>query len=78
MLRYSYVTLTHLLYEFRYNVEYLRTLGTTGYGTSGMTTYMGDVTLRKVVRHCWQGLLLPCAPIHNASRWTLHVICSSF
>ena len=29
VLRYSYVTLAHLLYEFRYNVEYLRTLGTT-------------------------------------------------
>ena len=31
VLRYCYVTLTHLLYEFRYNVEYLRTLGTTLY-----------------------------------------------
>ena len=29
MLRYSYVTRTNLLYELRYNIEYLRTLGTT-------------------------------------------------
>ena len=29
VLRYSYVTMTHVLHEFRYNVEYLRTLGTT-------------------------------------------------
>ena len=29
VLRYCYVTLTHLLYDFRYNVEYLQTLETT-------------------------------------------------
>ena len=29
VLQYCYVTLTDLLYKFRYNVEYLRTLGTT-------------------------------------------------
>ena len=28
-----------------------------------MTTDLADVTVRKVVSHCWQGLLLPCAPI---------------
>ena len=38
-----------------------------------MTTYLGDVTQRKVVRHFWQGLWLTFTPIHNASR-TLFLI----
>ena len=43
-----------------------------------MITYVGDVTLRKVLRNCWQRFLLLCAPIPNATRWTVHVIFSLF
>ena len=47
------------------------------YGMGGMTTYPGNATWRKVVRHCCQGLSHPCELIHSASprtMWDLSLI----
>ena len=79
LLHYCYVIVTHLLYEFRYNIAYLRTIGTT---LVVWDKWYDNLPRRCHVvgscEHCWQRLLVPCAPIPNASGWAVHVICSSF
>ena len=79
MVRYCYVTLTHLLYDFSYNVESLQTLGTTLLvWDKWYCNLPGRCHVEESCETLLPRLVAPCVPIHNASTWTLHVICSSF
>ena len=71
VLQYIYVIATHLLYEFRYNIEYLRTLGTTVLVWDKLYDILPG---RCHVEESCEALLARLV----ATMRTLHLICFSF